>query len=207
TVAGVAGRKGKTRVTWMLESIFRAAGLTPGRIGTTGYRVGDETRPAPFTTPEAPELQGLLREMVDRGVRAVAIEVSSHALDQRRSWGLECDAAIFTNFTQDHLDYHGTMEAYLDAKLMLFDGRNGASAKPAVAVVNASDPSAPRVIEAARRGGLETFTVGLDMDETAPAMKLGMHVEGIDAVPGGLTLQVWVGLPPSLMARGGRPGF
>src|SRR5262249_53443795 len=65
TVAAVTGTNGKTTVTWMLESIFRAAGLTPGRIGTTGYRVGEETRPAPFTTPEAPELQGLLREMVD----------------------------------------------------------------------------------------------------------------------------------------------
>src|SRR5262245_32430440 len=129
TVAAVTGTNGKTTTTWMLESIFRAAGLVPGRIGTTGYRVGRETRVAPFTTPEAPELQALLREMVEVGVQAVALEASSHALAQRRTFGLECDVAIFTNLTQDHLDFHGTMESYLDAKLMLFDGRNGKHTK------------------------------------------------------------------------------
>ena len=152
-VVGVTGTNGKTTTTWMLESIFLAAGRVPGVIGTTGYRLADETRPAPFTTPEAPELQGLLREMAGRGVQAVAMEVSSHALVQRRAYGVEFDVVVFTNLTQDHLDFHGTMDAYLDAKLMLFDGRNGPAGPGAAAVVNLDDAAAPRVLEAAQRGG------------------------------------------------------
>jgi UDP-N-acetylmuramoyl-L-alanyl-D-glutamate--2,6-diaminopimelate ligase len=153
-VAAVTGTNGKTTTTWMLESIFRAAGWKSGVIGTTGVRIDGETRPSAFTTPESPELQGLLREMVDHGLQAVAMEVSSHALVQRRAFGLECDVAIFTNLTQDHLDYHGTMESYLDAKLMLFDGRNGASSKRQVAVINAEDPAADAIERAARKAGL-----------------------------------------------------
>jgi UDP-N-acetylmuramoyl-L-alanyl-D-glutamate--2,6-diaminopimelate ligase len=153
-LAGVTGTNGKTTVTWMLESIFRAAGLEPGVIGTTGIRLRGVSRPNPYTTPGSAELQALLREMLDAGVQAVALEVSSHALVQRRAWGLAFDVVAFTNLTQDHLDYHGTLESYLDAKLMLFDGRNGATGKATVAIVNADDPAAPRVEEAARRGGL-----------------------------------------------------
>ena len=160
-VAAVTGTNGKTTTTWMLESIFRAAGWKPGRIGTTGYRVGDETRPAPFTTPEAPELQALLREMAEIGVDAVALEASSHALAQRRTWGLECDVAIFTNLTQDHLDYHGSTEAYRDAKLRLFDGRNAPlAAKKPVAVVNADDPEGVWVSEAAHKGAARIVRYG-----------------------------------------------
>ncbi|MEK7329935.1 MAG: Mur ligase family protein, partial [Candidatus Eisenbacteria bacterium] len=143
-VVGVTGTNGKTTTTWMLESIFRAAGWRAGVIGTIGVRLADEQRPAVLTTPESPELFGLLREMVERGVQAVAIEVSSHALVQRRAFGLACEVAVFTNLSHDHLDYHGTMERYLDAKLMLFDGRNGGQGKRAVAVINSDDPVAPR---------------------------------------------------------------
>jgi len=184
TVAAVTGTNGKTTVTWMLESIFRAADLRPGRIGTTGYRIGDETRPAPFTTPESPELQALLREMADRGVRAVAIEVSSHALDQRRSWGLECDVAIFTNLTQDHLDYHGTLAAYRDAKLRLFDGRNAPRAiKRPVAVVNADDPARAAVCDAARRGATRTVLYG-------EAGDADVRITGVVARAGGLAVSL-----------------
>lgn len=180
TVAAVTGTNGKTTTTWMLESIFRAAGLRTGRIGTTGYRIGDETRPAPFTTPEAPELQSLLREMADDGVRAVAIEVSSHALDQRRSWGLECDVTIFLNLTQDHLDYHRTQEAYREAKLRLFDGRNAPRAvKRPVAVVNADDPAGAAVCEAARRGGSRTVRYG-------EARDADLRIAGVEVRAGGL---------------------
>jgi UDP-N-acetylmuramoyl-L-alanyl-D-glutamate--2,6-diaminopimelate ligase len=149
-VVAVTGTNGKTTTTYMIEAIFRGAGWVPGLIGTTGIHVGGETRPSVFTTPEAPQLQELLAEMKTAGVQAVAMEASSHALAQRRTWGLEADVAVFTNLTQDHLDYHGTMDAYLDAKLMLFDGRNGGGAKPMTAVVNADDPAAPRVAAAAR---------------------------------------------------------
>ena len=189
TVTAVTGTNGKTTTTWMLEAIFRAAGWRVGVIGTTGIRIGDEARTSAFTTPESPELQGLLREMADRGVRGVAMEVSSHALVQRRAYGLEWDVAIFTNLTQDHLDYHGTMESYLDAKLMLFDGRNGPSAKRGVAVVNADDPAAPRVRGAAERAGFEVrrFTA----DENWGGERLHLHVEGIYTRPYGLELQVF----------------
>jgi UDP-N-acetylmuramoyl-L-alanyl-D-glutamate--2,6-diaminopimelate ligase len=163
-VVGVTGTNGKTTTTWMLESIFRAAGLAPGVIGTTGYRFAGESRVAPFTTPEAPDLQGLLREMADRGVQALAIEVSSHALVQFRSYGLECDVVAFINLTQDHLDYHGTMDAYLDAKLRLFDGRNGPTSKRAIAVVNADDPAATRVIAAAEKGGMRVVRYAVEVE-------------------------------------------
>jgi UDP-N-acetylmuramoyl-L-alanyl-D-glutamate--2,6-diaminopimelate ligase len=201
-VAAVTGTNGKTTTTWMLESIFRAAGMKAGRIGTTGYRVGDETRPAPFTTPEAPELQALLREMAELGVKAVALEASSHALAQRRTWGLECDAVIFTNLTQDHLDFHGTMEAYLDAKLMLFDGRNGARTKRATAVVNAADPSAARVIAAARRGGLDVLSAAVTAGEPVPAADLDLRVERVEPGPDGLGLALRVAHPERLPRAG-----
>ena len=149
-LVGVTGTNGKTTTTYMMESIFRAAGVPAGVIGTTGYRLGEETRPAPFTTPEAPELQRLLREMVERGIRGAAIELSSHALVQRRCDAVECDVAVFTNLSREHLDYHGTLDEYLDAKLMLFDGRIRVEpSKPTRAVINLDDPHAERVIEAA----------------------------------------------------------
>jgi len=162
-VVGVTGTNGKTTTTWLCEGVFRAAGRDAGLIGTTGYRIGGVLRPAPFTTPEAPELQALLAEMVAAGVGAVAIELSSHALAQRRSHGLACDVAVFTNLTHDHLDYHGTMERYLDAKLMLFDGRNETRpVKRTTAVVNADDPAVKVVRDAAARGGMRCVTYGFD---------------------------------------------
>ncbi|MFN8586424.1 MAG: UDP-N-acetylmuramoyl-L-alanyl-D-glutamate--2,6-diaminopimelate ligase [Candidatus Eisenbacteria bacterium] len=157
-VVAVTGTNGKTTTTYLLESIFAAAGWSAGLIGTTGIRIAGESRPSAFTTPEAPQLQALLAEMRERGVAAVAMEASSHALVQRRTWGLACDAAIFTNLTQDHLDYHGTMDAYLDAKLMLFDGRNGATG--GTAVVNADDPACAHVSAAAARGGMRVTRFG-----------------------------------------------
>ena len=159
-VVAVTGTNGKTTTTWLVEAMFTAWGRRAGLIGTTGVRVAGEISPSPFTTPEAPELQGLLASMRTAGVTHVALEASSHALVQRRTWGLACDACVFTNLTQDHLDYHGTMDAYLDAKLMLFDGRNGGREKPCVAVVNADDPHAARVAEAAAEGGMRTAFFG-----------------------------------------------
>jgi UDP-N-acetylmuramoyl-L-alanyl-D-glutamate--2,6-diaminopimelate ligase len=120
TVIGVTGTNGKTTVTYLLESIFRAAGLTPGVIGTTGVRINGEAIPFDRTTPEAPDLQRLLATMAKRGVNAAAMEVSSHGLDQHRVDGTRYRSAVFTNLSQDHLDYHGTMEAYLRAKARLF---------------------------------------------------------------------------------------
>jgi UDP-N-acetylmuramoyl-L-alanyl-D-glutamate--2,6-diaminopimelate ligase len=120
TAVGVTGTNGKTTTTYLLESIFRAAGVAPGVIGTTGVRVNGRAIPFDRTTPEAPDLQGLLAGMVREGVGAVAMEVSSHGLDQHRVDGTRFGCALFTNLSQDHLDYHGTLEAYFDAKARLF---------------------------------------------------------------------------------------
>jgi UDP-N-acetylmuramoyl-L-alanyl-D-glutamate--2,6-diaminopimelate ligase len=120
TIVGVTGTNGKTTTTYLLESVFGAAGLSSGVIGTTGVRVAGEPEPFPRTTPEAPDLQRLLARMVDRGVKAVAMEVSSHGLHQHRVGGIRFGCAVFTNLSQDHLDYHGTLEEYLAAKAMLF---------------------------------------------------------------------------------------
>jgi UDP-N-acetylmuramoyl-L-alanyl-D-glutamate--2,6-diaminopimelate ligase len=186
-VVGVTGTNGKTTTTWLLEAIAAAAGWSTGVIGTTGVRIGGTQRPSEFTTPEAPELQALLADMRGLGVQAVAFEASSHALVQRRTWGTECDACVFTNLTQDHLDYHVTMEAYLDAKLMLFDGRNGGSEKRVTAIVNADDPHAGAVAEAAARGGMALVRFG---SADAVAGRDGVSLEAVTPGPDGLTLRL-----------------
>ncbi len=186
-VVAVTGTNGKTTTTYMVEAIATASGLRGALLGTTGVRVDGVTRPSAFTTPEAPQLQALLAEMRDAGVEVVAMEVSSHALAQRRAWGLGVDVAIFTNLTQDHLDYHGSMDAYLGAKLMLFDGRNGGAKEP-FALVNADDPACAAVGAAARRGGAASVTT-FGAPETAD---LRVHV--LELLPHGLRLRFdWPG--------------
>lgn len=120
TVIGITGTNGKTTVTFLVESILKEAGYRPGVIGTIDYRFGDVRRPAPNTTPNALVLQGIMRDMVDAGVTHLIIEVSSHALEQRRVEGLDFDVAVFTNLSAEHLDYHGSMENYARAKELLF---------------------------------------------------------------------------------------
>jgi UDP-N-acetylmuramoyl-L-alanyl-D-glutamate--2,6-diaminopimelate ligase len=206
-IVGITGTNGKTTTTWMLESIFRAAGWRAGVIGTTGVRLGDEQRPSALTTPESLELFGLLGEMVERGVVGVAIEVSSHALIQRRAFGLACEVAVFTNLSHDHLDYHGTMERYLDAKLMLFDGRNGRAAERGFAIVNADDASAAAVIAAAERGRLRVMRYGMDLATTAPEPTPEVSLKGLTPGAEGLSLRFRAGIPKDLRADGaGAPG-
>ncbi len=202
-VVAVTGTNGKTTTTWMLESVFRAAGWRPGVIGTTGVRIGERARPSALTTPESLELFGLLREMADRGVDGVAIEVSSHALVQRRAFGIACEVAVFTNLSRDHLDYHGTMERYLDAKLMLFDGRNGPAAERGTAVVNADDPAAGAVADAAVRGGLRVLRYGLARPGGGPGDALDVAVEEPAPHPGGLALRLRLGRPSDAGGAGG----
>ncbi len=120
SLVGVTGTNGKTTTTYLMESIFRAAGMKAGVIGTTGVRIDGAPVPFDRTTPEGPDLQELLRRMLDEGIGAVAMEVSSHGLEQHRVDGCRCACAVFTNLSQDHLDYHGTMEAYFEAKARLF---------------------------------------------------------------------------------------
>jgi UDP-N-acetylmuramoyl-L-alanyl-D-glutamate--2,6-diaminopimelate ligase len=123
TVVGVTGTNGKTTCTHLLASVFDAAGLPAGRIGTVSFRVGPsaaDERVASHTTPEASEIQGMLARMLERGCTACAMEVSSHALALHRVAGMRFAAAIFTNLTRDHLDFHGDMQQYFAAKRRLF---------------------------------------------------------------------------------------
>jgi UDP-N-acetylmuramyl-tripeptide synthetase len=123
TVVGVTGTNGKTTCTHLLASVFDAAGLPAGRIGTVSFRVGPsaaDERVASHTTPEASEIQGMLARMLERGCTACAMEVSSHALALHRVAGTHFAAAIFTNLTRDHLDFHGDMHQYFAAKRRLF---------------------------------------------------------------------------------------
>ena len=138
---GVTGTNGKTTSTYLLEAVLRAHGLTPGVIGTVTYRYAGHERPADQTTPAAEDIQRLLREMVDAGVSDCAMEVSSHALAQQRVWGCQFAAALFTNLTQDHLDYHVDMAAYFAAKAQLFT-----TYQPGVAVLNYDDSAGKQLV-------------------------------------------------------------
>jgi UDP-N-acetylmuramoyl-L-alanyl-D-glutamate--2,6-diaminopimelate ligase len=147
TLVGVTGTNGKTTTTYLLEAIWRAAGLRPGVVGTVSYRFADVSRPALLTTPEAPTLQALFGSMRRAGTTHVAIEVSSHALAQDRVAGCRFDAAVFTNLTRDHLDFHADLNAYLEAKARLFLELLPASGKPdPVAVVNVDDPAGEQLL-------------------------------------------------------------
>ncbi len=163
---GVTGTSGKTTVTHLIQSIFSAAGRPAGLIGTLGARIGDELIETKHTTPESVDLQRALAYMVDQGVGAVAIEASSHGLYQGRTLGCEFDCGVFTNIARDHLDFHGTVEAYLDAKLILFRDYPAVSDKRFAAVINADDPVAGQV-KAASKGDTVTFGVDCPADLAA----------------------------------------
>lgn len=139
---GVTGTNGKTTTTFLVKSILEAHGEKVGLIGTVHYMVGEGVSPAVHTTPESLELNQLLTAMVDRGCTAVVMEVSSHALALRRVYGLRYAAAVFTNLTQDHLDFHGSMEEYFKAKKVLFDSLLG----DAVAVTNSDDVYGEKIV-------------------------------------------------------------
>ncbi len=136
-LVGITGTNGKTTTAYLIHSIFEAAGLKTGLFGTIEYRVGDRVLPAPHTTPESPDLAAYLAEIVRSGGQAAVMEVSSHALAQDRVWGFRFAAAVFTNLTGDHLDFHKDMEHYFAAKRRLFEGMG--TPPPELAVINADD--------------------------------------------------------------------
>ncbi|MGC8830267.1 MAG: UDP-N-acetylmuramoyl-L-alanyl-D-glutamate--2,6-diaminopimelate ligase [Verrucomicrobiia bacterium] len=137
-VIGVTGTNGKTTVSFMIKSIFEMAGIRSGLIGTIRYEIGERVIPAWRTTPESLDLQSMLYQMTREGCKACVMEVSSHALDQKRVLGIEFDAAVFTNLTQDHLDYHKNMDNYYEAKKKLFNAIQSPS-KKSIAVINIDD--------------------------------------------------------------------
>ncbi|MBI4278345.1 MAG: UDP-N-acetylmuramoyl-L-alanyl-D-glutamate--2,6-diaminopimelate ligase [Armatimonadetes bacterium] len=176
-VIGVTGTNGKGATTHLIEAVLARAGRPCGIIGTIGARVGDETLEMSRTTPEAPDLQRLLRAMADRGMRYAAVEVASHALALHRVAGCRFEAAVFTNLTQDHLDFHKTWEEYIAAKARLF-----AMVEPSgVAVINADDPHAG-VMRAASRAPVIAYGIEQPAEIRARDLELALHGTSFVAV-------------------------
>ena len=193
-MVGVTGTNGKTTTTYLLKDILeQAAGAKVGLIGTNQNMIGSEVIPTERTTPESFELQGLLRSMADAGCTHVVMEVSSHALYLKRVEGIRFAVGIFTNLTQDHLDFHKTMENYCDAKALLFTRCD-------VGVYNADDPWAPRLMEEATCRKVSVGEHG-DVPVDLAARNIVLTAEGVsfDAVTAEESVPVHVGIPGGFM--------
>ena len=158
-LTGITGTNGKTTTSFILSRMLRAAGRKITMVGTVEYRIGDETYPAPRTTPEALELNHLFANAVRVGCTEGVMEVSSHALEQQRTFGIPFGVAVFTNLTRDHLDYHGSMENYFQSKTILFTGCG--VEPPRFVVTNLDDEYGRRIVELCKRHH-EVITYGLD---------------------------------------------
>ncbi len=176
-VVGITGTNGKTTVSWLLQSIWEECGIPSAVSGTLGAGRPETLTGGSHTTPDAPRFQGTLRELREGGYRAVAAEVSSHALDQDRVYGTRFRAVVFTNLTRDHLDYHDTIERYREAKHKLFTPEGRGEPSSCLAIVNMDDPSSPHIL----RGSTDS----LRGYGTAPGCfvrlrDLSAHADGID---------------------------
>jgi UDP-N-acetylmuramoyl-L-alanyl-D-glutamate--2,6-diaminopimelate ligase len=160
---GITGTNGKTTVAFLAESLLNMASRKTVLVGTIEYHVAGEVRASVHTTPESRDLFDVMAEGAARGATELVTEVSSHALDQGRAYGIHFDVAVFTNLTRDHLDYHQTMEKYFAAKRLLFDGSMYPA--PRVAVINAHDPHAEELAAAARKTGAEIRLYGIGKGE------------------------------------------
>jgi UDP-N-acetylmuramoyl-L-alanyl-D-glutamate--2,6-diaminopimelate ligase len=188
-VTGITGTNGKTTLSYLLEAIVNASGKKAGVIGTVNYRYQGKTRPAPTTTPESVDIHEMLCEMKHAGVSHVFLEVSSHALDQRRVSGLRLKQAVFTNLSQDHLDYHHDMETYFSAKEKLFSevlqGKweidRPAGVPPGASVINMDDSYGLRLIQKA-----PGRVIGYGMDN--PDVQVRARILKLD--PQGLELEI-----------------
>jgi UDP-N-acetylmuramoyl-L-alanyl-D-glutamate--2,6-diaminopimelate ligase len=193
-MVGVTGTNGKTTSTNLIASILNHAGITAGTIGTLGAELKGEDLPSEHTTPEADQLQALLAEMRRRGAQAVVMEVSSHALAQYRTDGTWYDAAVFTNLTQDHLDYHKTMDAYFAAKLRLFTDYPAAGGKPFAASINIDDEYGRR-LALVSRGRVLTYAVNSAADIRATDVRLdaGRSAFRVETPEGGFDAELHIG--------------
>lgn len=170
TMVGVTGTNGKTTTTHLIASIWRQAGLKPGVIGTIHNLIGEQALPVTNTTPESLDLQKLLARMVEEGVKGVAMEVSSHALALNRVAGVAYDMAVFTNISQDHLDFHGSMGEYLAAKAKLF------TMDIKYAVINADDPAAAHLIKVSRG---KVYTYAIEQQADVMATEIQVTAKGV----------------------------
>jgi UDP-N-acetylmuramoyl-L-alanyl-D-glutamate--2,6-diaminopimelate ligase len=220
TVVGVTGTNGKTTTAFLLFAILAAAGRRPGLLGTVESRIGGERRPVARTTPEAIDLQEMFREMLDAGDRSCAIEASSHASSLHRLDRTRFGALVFTNLTQDHLDFHGDMERYYEAKRRLFV-EAGPEGQLAPAVVSVDDGYGQRLAGELRTlgGPLITFGFSADADVRADSLEIGAggatfqtggqeirtRLRGrfnVANVLGAVAAARLLGLPPDATARG-----
>lgn len=191
TVLGVTGTNGKTTTSYLLDAGLRGAGMVTGLLGTIETRVGDRALPSVRTTPEAPDLQASLALMLEAGAEAVSMEVSSHALALRRIDGTRLRASIFTNLTQDHLDFHPSLEDYFKAKARLFT-----EALTDVAVINVDDPYGLRLLERSRLPVVTFSVIGSHLADwtLASSERDGMRSRLALAGPTGERLQLSVAL-------------
>ncbi|MFZ4619838.1 MAG: UDP-N-acetylmuramoyl-L-alanyl-D-glutamate--2,6-diaminopimelate ligase [Bacteroidota bacterium] len=176
TMIGVTGTNGKTTTTFLIKQMLEADEANKvGLIGTVEYAIGQEKFPATHTTPESLEMQQLFAQMVQKGCTHCVMEVSSHALHQFRAFGIPFKAAVFTNLTQDHLDYHGTMEEYFNAKKILFSGLTN----DAVAIVNNDSEYGKKIVE-----GCSAQVTGYSIDQPSEmkAEQLSVSINGFSAV-------------------------
>ena len=175
-LVGITGTNGKTTTSFLLDSVIHAAGLRSGLFGTIEYRTPLETYPAKTTTPESLDLQRFFAEIVGAGGTHAVLESSSHALALDRLWGCRFAAAVFTNLTRDHLDFHTTMENYFAAKRRLFEDTG---AGPALyGIINIDDPYGEQIRHAAER----TITYGLGSGAQVTAKKFPLTLRGLDFV-------------------------
>ena len=175
-LVGITGTNGKTTTSFLIDSIIHAAGRRSGLFGTIEYRTPLETYPAKTTTPESLDLQRFFSEIVRAGGTHAVLESSSHALALDRLWGCRFAAAVFTNLTRDHLDFHGTMENYFAAKRRLFEGTGAGSAR--CGVVNIDDPHGQQLRDLAE----QTITYGLAAGAQVTAKKFALALRGLDFI-------------------------
>ncbi len=177
---GITGTNGKSTTAFILESILKAAGRKTALVGTIEYHVAGKILPAPHTTPESLELNQLLAEGLADGVTESVMEVSSHALEQQRVFGIPFDVAVFTNLTRDHLDYHHTMDEYFRAKQVLFEGCG--TEPPRAAILNSDDQYGRELLKFAGKKSELVFSYGLTAGD--------FHAELLQISPSGTRFQM-----------------
>jgi len=171
-IVGVTGTNGKTTTAYMIRDVLRDGGFLPGLLGTVAYEIGERTLPAARTTPEAPDLHALFRQMRDAGCDSAVMEVSSHAIALQRTHGIAFNISVFTNLTQDHLDYHKDMDTYFDVKSKLFHARGKEAGRSAV--INIDDPWGRKLLAGEK---VEADVVTYGFDEQAMVRASGAKVD------------------------------
>jgi UDP-N-acetylmuramoyl-L-alanyl-D-glutamate--2,6-diaminopimelate ligase len=172
-VIGVTGTNGKTTTTYLIKSVLESAGHSVGLMGTIAIRIGDKEIPALRTTPESLDLHRLFAEMVEDGIQYAVMEVSSHSLDLDRVGYVDFDYGIFTNLTRDHLDFHGNMKNYLDAKIKLFKSTDKFN------VINADDPSSDTILERIKNSPTPAVTYGIKTGADFSARDIQLDPTGV----------------------------